>query len=72
MLAEGLAMMSLLMESVVVSFALGGVVGAVIAIHLLYRKKAIPAFSGRGDDALESHAPLQSEIDARLKIPPRR
>lgn len=65
-------MVSLLMESVVISFALGGVVGAVIAIHLLYRKKKIPAFSGQEGDALESQSLLRREVGARLKIPPRR
>lgn len=32
-------MVSLLMEAVVISFALGGVVGALVAIHLLHPKK---------------------------------
>jgi hypothetical protein len=70
--AEEKAMMSLLMESVVISFALGGVVGAVIAIHLLYRKKEISAFSDQDDDVLNSQSLLQQEIDSRFKIPPRR
>jgi hypothetical protein len=70
-LAEELAMVSLLMESVVISFALGGVVGAVIAVHLLYRKKGISRFSGQEDGALENQSLLQREIDVRIKIPPR-
>lgn len=32
-------MMSLLMESVVISFTLGAVIGAVVAMHLLSPKK---------------------------------
>ena len=72
MLAEDWAMVSLLMESVVISFALGGVVGAVIAIHFLYRKKEVPASSERRDDVLKNQNLLQQEIDTRLKIPPRR
>ena len=72
MLAEELAMVSLLMESVVISFALGGVVGAVIAVHLLYRKKETPAFSEQEDNPLDSNSLMRQEIDARLKIPPRR
>jgi hypothetical protein len=52
-------MVSLLMESVVVSFALGGVVGAVIAIHFLYRKKEVAIFSGQEDEVLERQNLLQ-------------
>ena len=65
-------MVSLFMESVVISFALGGVVGAVIAVHLLYRKKEVPGISGQEDDTLEGETFLQREIDIRMKIPPRR
>ena len=65
-------MMSLLMESVVISFALGGVVGAVIAVHLLYGKKEINAFSGQEDNALDGTGLMRQNIDARVKIPPRR
>ena len=72
MLAEESAMVSLLMESVVISFALGGVVGAVIAIHLLYRKKSVPAVSGQGDNSLDNQDLLRQGIEARIKIPPRR
>lgn len=38
-LREDLAMMSFLMESVVISFTLGGVVGALVAMHLVHPKK---------------------------------
>ena len=72
MLAEELAMVSLLMESVVVAFALGGVVGAVIAIHFLYRKSEVPNLSEARDDLFENKALLQREIDPRIKTPPRR
>jgi len=58
-------MVSLLMESVVVAFALGGVVGAVIAIHLLYRKKEAPAYSGQGDAIPDGQALMRREIDAK-------
>ena len=64
--------MSLLMESVVISFALGGVVGAVIAIHLLYRKKSAPAFSEQSNNSLDDEDILRQGIEARIKIPPRR
>ena len=70
MLAEGMAMMSLLMESIVISFALGGVVGAVIAVHLLYRKQEMAGLSHQGNELLESQNLLQREIDARFKNPP--
>ena len=33
-------MMSYLMESVVVSFTLGGIVGALVTMHLVHPKKA--------------------------------
>lgn len=65
-------MVSLLMESVVVSFALGGVVGAVIAIHLLLRKKVAPVFSQEREDGLEGRVLLQRKIDSKFIIPPRR
>jgi len=39
-LREDPAMMSMLMEAVVISFALGGVVGAVVTMHLVHPKKA--------------------------------
>jgi len=65
-------MVSLLMESIVISFALGGVVGAVIAIHLLYRKKAAHTFSVQDDNALENQDLLRREVEARIKIPSRR
>jgi hypothetical protein len=71
-LAEELAMVSLLMESVVVAFALGGVVGAVIAIHFLYRKSEITDLSESRDDLFEDEALLQREIAPRIKPPPRR
>lgn len=63
-------MMSLLMESIVISFALGGVVGAVIAVHLLYRKQETAGLSQQGNGFLESQNLLQREIDARFKNPP--
>jgi len=65
-------MVSLLMESVVIAFALGGVVGAVISIHLLYRKKEMPAYSGRDDGIPDGQGLIQGEVDAKLKFPPRR
>jgi hypothetical protein len=65
-------MISLLMESVVIAFALGGVVGAVISIHLLYRNKEMPAYSGRGDSIPDGQSLMPSELDAKLKFPPRR
>lgn len=40
-------MMGFLMESVIVSFALGGIVGAVIAMHLLHSKKDAVALRQR-------------------------
>jgi len=58
-------MLSLLMESIVVAFVLGGVVGAVIAIHLLYRKKETPAFSGQNDGIPDGQALMRGEIDAK-------
>jgi len=64
-------MVSLLMESVIIAFALGGVVGAVISIHLLYRKKEIPAYSGRGNGIPDSQSLIPRELDAKLKVPPR-
>lgn len=65
-------MVSLFMESVVISFALGGVVGAVIAIHLLYRVKETPVVLEKANGILEGRDILQTDIDAKLKIPPRR
>jgi hypothetical protein len=53
------------MESIVVAFVLGGVVGAVIAIHLLYRKKETPAFSGQNDGIPDGQALMRGEIDAK-------
>ena len=64
-------MVSLLMESVVIAFALGGVVGAVISIHLLYRKKEKPAYSVCGDGIPDGQSLMQRELDAKLKFPPR-
>ena len=58
-------MVSFLMESIVVAFALGGVVGAVIAIHLLYRKKEAPAYSGQSDGISDGQALMRREIDAK-------
>jgi hypothetical protein len=58
-------MVSLLMESVVVAFALGGVVGAVIAIHLLYRKKEASVYSMQGDDMPDGRTLVRREIDAK-------
>jgi hypothetical protein len=58
-------MVSLLMESVVVAFSLGGVVGAVIAIHLLYKNKEAPAYSGHGDGIPEGRTLMRREIDAK-------
>ena len=72
MLAEESAMVSLLMESIVISFALGGVVGAVIAIQLLFRKKEIHAFSAQDDNVMENRPLLRREVEARIKVPPRR
>ena len=71
MLAEELAMMSLLMESVVVAFALGGVVGAVIAIHLLYRHKEVPSLSRNGDERSDEQTLVRQNVPVRVKIPPR-
>jgi len=45
-LLEDTAMVSLLMEAVVISFALGGVVGAVVAIQLLHPEKATAEQAG--------------------------
>jgi hypothetical protein len=53
------------MESVVVAFALGGVVGAVIAIHLLYRKKEASVYSMQGDDMPDGRTLVRREIDAK-------
>ena len=72
MLAEELAMVSLLMESVVISFALGGVVGAVVAVHLLYRKNETTAFSMQEDNPLDSPGLFRQKVDTSLKIPPHR
>lgn len=58
-------MVSLLMESVVAAFSLGGVVGAVIAIHFLYRKKEAPAYSGQGDGMSDGQTLMRREIDAK-------
>jgi len=58
-------MVSLLMESVVVAFALGGVVGAVIAIHLLYGKREAPVYSGLDHDIPDSQSLMRREIDAK-------
>ena len=65
-------MVSLLMESVVISFALGGVVGAVIAVHLLYRKSETTAFSVQEDKPLDGLGLLRQKVGTSLKIPPRR
>jgi phosphotransferase system glucose/maltose/N-acetylglucosamine-specific IIC component len=47
-------MMGFLMESVIVSFALGGIVGAVIAMHLMHPKKDAVALRKRSNaEALE-------------------
>ena len=65
-------MVSLLMESIVISFALGGVVGAVMAIHILYRKNVVHTFSMQEDNTLENQDILRREVEARIKIPSRR
>ena len=72
MLAEELAMVSLLMESIVISFALGGVVGAVVAIHLLYRKKDVSVYSENVTNTSSDQGLLPERVEARIKIPPRR
>ncbi len=64
-------MVSLLMESVVIAFALGGVVGAVISIHLLYRKKVMPSYSARSDGIPDGQSLIPRGLDAKLKFPPR-
>ena len=58
-------MVSFIMESVVIAFALGGVVGAVISIHLLYRKREMPAYSLRDDGIPDGQSFMQGEIDAK-------
>ena len=72
MLAEDLAMFSFLMESIVISFTLGGVVGAVVAIHFLYPRKESIELPEREGESIEGQAVLQREIGSRLRIPPRR
>lgn len=47
-------MLDLLMESVVISFALGGVVGALVTMHLIHPKKAESEVSKQSsEEALE-------------------
>ena len=53
-LREDPAMMSMLMEAVVISFTLGAVVGAVVAMHLMHPKKETSKLSERSsEEALE-------------------
>lgn len=72
MLVEDMVMFSFLMESVVVSFTLGGVIGAVVATHLLHPKKESIKFEEQEGEYLESRPVLQRDISARMRIPPRR
>jgi hypothetical protein len=51
---EDLAMMSYLLESIVISFALGGVIGALVAMHLMHPKmEAAKQSEQAGEEALE-------------------
>lgn len=72
MLAEDMVMFSYLMESVVVSFTVGGVIGAVVATHLLHPKKEYSKFEEQKGEVLERRSVLQRNISARIRIPPRR
>ncbi len=64
-------MMSLLMESVVVAFALGGVFGAVVAVHLLYRSKEFSRLSNHDEEVAEDLSLIPRRVPVRVKIPPR-
>ena len=47
-------MISFLMESVVISFALGGIVGALVTMHLVHPKKQAAKLSEQSsEEALE-------------------
>jgi len=53
-LREDPAMMNMLMESVVISFTLGAVIGAVVAMHLMHPEKETSKQSERSSkEALE-------------------
>ena len=71
MLAEDLVMISLLMESVVVSFTLGGVIGALIAVHLVRVKNESVGYSNQKYEIPDGERRLQEDVGARVRIPPR-
>ena len=71
MLAEDLVMISMLMESVVISFTLGGVIGALIAVHLVSVKKECTGYSNRQGEILDGSPILQKDVDSGARIPPR-
>ncbi len=53
-LQEDPVMMSLIMESVVISFTIGGIVGALVTMHLAHPKKvAVKLPKQSGEEALE-------------------
>jgi hypothetical protein len=64
-------MISLLMEAVVISFTLGGVIGALIALHSVHAKNKGIGHLTQISEIFDSEGVLHKDGEARLRIPPR-